>query len=148
MPEGEPRMNPSNEPPSLKAWASLAEQRLQAAIDAGLFQHLPGLGKPLPDLDPNDANWWIKQKCRDEGLEVLPPALELKRKVEQALGSVEQEWKTHRDWERTQRNLEAVNRMIRETNLRIGWGPPSDVQPIDIDQWKQRLRSAPSGEPQ
>lgn len=35
----------------MKRWASLAEQRLQRAMAAGVFDGLPGQGKPLPPLD-------------------------------------------------------------------------------------------------
>ena len=145
--EIEPRKRaPNAEPPSLRAWESLAESRLQAAIDGGEFQNLPGMGKPLPDVNPNDKHWWLKQKCRDEGLEVLPPALELKRDVERAWREIEESWERHRDVERLHGELSALNRLIAERNVRVGWGPPSDVQPFDIDKEIAILLSRQTGE--
>lgn len=42
------------------AIARIAEQRIQAAIDAGDFDGLPGLGRPIPSIDePYDPMWWV-----------------------------------------------------------------------------------------
>lgn len=131
-------------PTTLRAWESLSEERIQSAFSDGKFQHLPGLGKPLPDMDPSDNHWWIRQKCREEGLELLPPALELKRDVQRELERVEQDWQTHRDLKQLYRKLNDMNHMIKERNLAIGWGPASDVQPIDIPAWVEKLQATTS----
>jgi hypothetical protein len=47
----------------------VAENKIQAAIDAGEFDRLPGLGKPSPLVDePYDPFWWIRRKLRAEQL--------------------------------------------------------------------------------
>jgi hypothetical protein len=39
----------------------LAERRILEAIELGEFEDLPGLGRPIPDLDdPYDPDWWVK----------------------------------------------------------------------------------------
>ncbi len=51
------------------ALAIVAENKLRAAIDAGEFDNLPGLGKPSPLIDaPYDPYWWVREKLRTENL--------------------------------------------------------------------------------
>lgn len=59
----------------------LVEARIQAAIARGEFEGLPGLGKPIPDLDePCDELWWVRRWMKRERLDLeremeeLPPA--------------------------------------------------------------------------
>jgi len=38
------------------------ERRIEAAIERGEFDDLPGAGKPLESLDrPYDPNWWVRR---------------------------------------------------------------------------------------
>jgi hypothetical protein len=47
----------------------VAENRIQAAIEAGEFDNLPGLGKPAAICDePYDPCWWIRRKLKRESL--------------------------------------------------------------------------------
>lgn len=51
----------------------VAENKLRAAIEAGEFDNLPGLGKPSPLIDePYDPFWWVRRKLRDEQLPADP----------------------------------------------------------------------------
>ena len=51
------------------AVALVAENRIREAIEAGQFDDLPGLGKPIADIDePYDPDWWIKKWIRREGM--------------------------------------------------------------------------------
>ena len=59
------------EPPkfSERALRIVAENKIQAAIRAGEFDNLPGLGKPAAVIDePYDPNWWIRRKLKREQL--------------------------------------------------------------------------------
>lgn len=48
----------------------IAEDKIQAAIRAGEFDNLPGLGQPFDWCDePYDPNWWIRRKLKDEDLQ-------------------------------------------------------------------------------
>ena len=48
----------------------IAEQRIRAAIEAGAFDDLPGLGRPIPDIDrPYDPMWWVKKWLARERLD-------------------------------------------------------------------------------
>ncbi len=56
-----------------RALRIVAENKLRAAIDAGEFDNLPGLGKPSPLIDePYDPFWWIRRKLRQENLPASP----------------------------------------------------------------------------
>jgi len=47
-----------------------AENKIRAAIEAGQFEHLPGLGKPSPLIDePYDPMWWVRRKLKRENVE-------------------------------------------------------------------------------
>jgi hypothetical protein len=47
----------------------VAENRIREAMENGDFDDLPGLGKPIPDIDePYDPDWWVKQWFRRERL--------------------------------------------------------------------------------
>ena len=48
----------------------VAEDKLRAAIAAGEFERLSGLGKPHPIFDEEyDPHWWIRRKLAREGLQ-------------------------------------------------------------------------------
>jgi hypothetical protein len=53
----------------------VAENRIREAMDQGLFDDLPGHGRPLPDLDePYHPMWWVRSWIRRERLhEDAPP---------------------------------------------------------------------------
>ena len=47
----------------------IAENRIQEAMETGAFDDLPGLGKPIPDIDePYDPLWWVKRWIERERL--------------------------------------------------------------------------------
>lgn len=52
------------------------ERMIEAARERGEFDGLPGLGKPIPDLDvPHDEMWWVRKWLEREELD---PAAELR----------------------------------------------------------------------
>lgn len=54
---------------SERAIQLIAEDKIQSAIQAGEFDHLPGWGRPLDVLDePYDPMWWIRRKIAHEQL--------------------------------------------------------------------------------
>ena len=47
----------------------VAENKIFAAVEAGEFAKLPGLGKPAAIFDePYDPHWWIRRKLKREEL--------------------------------------------------------------------------------
>ncbi len=72
------------------SWESWIEAQIRVAQEQGAFDNLPGAGKPLPNMDQEyDPMWWVKQLAEREQLSLLPPSLELARKVEKELATIE-----------------------------------------------------------
>jgi hypothetical protein len=60
-------------PFSDRAIRLVAENKIRAAMEAGQFDHLPGLGKPSPLIDePYDPLWWIRRKLKSEQIRPNP----------------------------------------------------------------------------
>jgi hypothetical protein len=52
-----------------RATQIIADNKIRAAIEAGEFDNLPGLGQPAAIFDePYDPHWWIRRKLRREQL--------------------------------------------------------------------------------
>jgi hypothetical protein len=125
--------------PAGESWESFAERKIREAQADGAFDRLPGLGKPIPDLDePYDENWWIKKKLRREKLTALPPILAVRLEVEKTLAEIE-----HLAGElQVRRRLDKLNEKIRAAHFSPIAGPPDGVRPLDVEaviaDWHQR----------
>ena len=125
--------------PAGKSWESWREELIQLAREEGAFDNLPGAGKPLADLGESyDPDWWVKKLVRRERVSLLPPALELLRKVE---AEVERIWKLSREDEVRER-IRALNVEIARANARAAEGPPTCLAPLDADTIVAEWRAA------
>ena len=117
------------------------ESQIRAAMEEGAFDNLPGAGKPLATGQGLDPEWWVKQLIAREKVSMLPPSLELRRKVETELAVIE----TLDDEVAVRRRVNALNGEIAKTNATVVEGPPTNLATLDVDQvvtrWK-RTRSA------
>ena len=125
--------------PANKSWESWIEELIENAREAGAFADLEGAGKPIPGItDPYDSDWWIKKLLQREKLSVLPPALDLLRKVEAGLSAL---WRLDRESE-VRTRVAALNAEITAVNARAAEGPPTRLAPLDVDQivgeWRTR----------
>lgn len=125
--------------PPGKSWESWIEQQIREAQEAGAFDNLPGAGKPLPDLAAEyDPLWWVKQLARREQVSILPPALELLRKVESEMARI---WTLAAEAEVRARLL-ALNAEIAKVNRTATEGPATRLGPLDVDEvvaeWRAR----------
>jgi hypothetical protein len=125
-------------PPGV-SWESWLEQQIREAQADGAFDNLAGSGKPLPDLDkPYDPDWWVKQLVRREQVSVLPPALELLRKVESELVRI---WASKTEAE-VRTRVAALNAEIAKVNRTSAEGPSTRLAPFDVDaivgEWTTR----------
>jgi len=126
-------------PKSLEKFESLAERKIREAQAEGHFDALPGFGKPIPDLDgPDDENWWIKNKLRQEGLVILPPILEARRDIEKTLEAVQS---MHSE-RQVRRAIDALNERIRAAHFSPAGGPADGVRPVDLEAVVQSWRAA------
>lgn len=124
------------------SWESWIESQIRVAMEQGAFDNLPGAGKPLPNIDQEyDPLWWVKQLTKREQLSLLPPSLELLRKVETELATLGK----IPDETTVRRRIAALNVEIARINATVMEGPPTRLGTLDVDQvvakW-QRTRSA------
>jgi hypothetical protein len=112
------------------------EAQIREARERGEFDNLPGQGKPLTNVDVyGDDMWWIKQWLKREELSFTPPALALRKNVEDMLEGVGR-----------LRSEKAVRDVVSELNDRIRHmnrippidGPPSNLMPLDLDRVLER----------
>ena len=103
------------------SWETWIDTQIRVATEAGAFANLPGAGKPLPNLgQEHDPLWWVKQLVQREQISMLPPSLELLRKVETELAAIE---KLH-DKATVRRRVAALNAEIAEVNATVMEGRP------------------------
>ena len=129
------------------SWESWIEAQIRVAQEQGAFDNLPGAGKPLPNMDQEyDPMSWVKQLAEREqlSLSLLPPSLELLRKVERELATIEK----LPDEAAVRGRVAALNVEIARVNATVIEGPPTRLGKLDVDQvvarWR-RTRSAASG---
>jgi len=128
--------------PAGENYESWVDRQIREARERGEFDNLPGAGKPLPDLHrPYDELWWVRRKLKEENLSYLPPALQLRKEVEEAREQI-----TRARSEREVRKIVAgINERIREANRTSLQGPASTVMPLDEEQtvrtWRERRAS-------
>ncbi len=126
------------------SWESWIEAQIRVAMEEGAFDNLPGAGKPLPNLGQEyDPLWWVKQLAQREQISMLPPSLELLRKVEKELATIE---KLH-DEATVRRRVAALNVEIAKVNATVVEGPPTRLGTLDVDQVVARWRRTRSATP-
>lgn len=127
--------------PQGTSWESWVEAQIRVAAEQGAFDNLPGAGKPIPNLDEaNDPLWWVKQFARREQVSMLPPSLELARKVETELAAIGK----LDDEANVRRRIAALNAEIAKLNATVVEGPPTRLGTLDIDKFVARWRQVRS----
>ena len=128
--------------PAGASWESWVEAQIRVAMEGGAFDNLPGTGKPLPNLDSDDdpLERWVKQLVQRERIAMLPPSLELLRKVETELAANE---KLH-DEATVRRRIVALNGEIARVNATVVEGPPTRIGTVDVDKVVARWRQTRS----
>lgn len=125
--------------PPRVSWESWIDGQIRTAQERGEFDNLPGKGRPIADLDdPHDELWWIKRLLKREEISVLPPALALRKDVDDALDQL-----ANLRSEKSVRDIVTeLNRRIREMNAKPAPGPPTTLMPLDVDAIVVRWRAA------
>ena len=105
------------------------EAQILEAQRRGLFDDLPGHGKPLTGLgNINDPLWWVKQWIDREKLSVTPPAFALRRDVEKGLEEIAE--MTRED--RVLARLETLDAAIAHANRTAVHGPATSLPRLDV----------------
>jgi hypothetical protein len=122
------------------------DRQIDEARARGEFDDLPGTGKPLPKPTGNDAATdWVLRQVRAGGHDtkaLLPPALALKREVQDLPGRLAGE-RTERQVRELVEDLNERIRLAYRTHL---GGPPLTVALVDVEEavedWR-RSRATP-----
>ena len=130
-------------PPQMKFQAWI-DQQVAEAERRGLFDDLPGAGKPL-NIRPGAAGGdygqaWLRDYARREGVspeEMLPTPLRLRREMER-LAETAGEFRSEEEVRAAAADL---NRRIVEWR-RIPLGPPVHVRLVNADDLVARWRTA------
>jgi hypothetical protein len=129
------------------SFPSWIDQQIADAERRGVFDDLPGKGKPL-DLKPTGGDYgdaWVRDYARREGVqpdEFLPTPLRLRREIEK-LAEVVGEFRSE---EEIREVAGDINRRIVEWR-RIPVGPPVHVRLVNADDMVARWRAAKSAGP-
>ena len=126
------------------SWETWIEAQIRVAMAEGAFDNLPGAGKPIRGFGQEyDPLWWEKQLVQREQISVLPPALEVLRKVETELAAIEK----LDDEAAVRRRVAALNAEIAKINATVVEGPPTRLSPLNIDRVVARWRRTRSVDP-
>src|ERR1700735_3572651 len=121
------------------------DQQIADAEQRGVFDDLPGKGKPL-NLKPTGGDYgdaWVRDYARREGVqpdEFLPTPLRLRREIEQ-LTEVVGEFRSEQEIREVAGD---INQRIVEWR-RIPVGPPIHVRLVNADDLVARWRAAKAG---
>ena len=126
--------------PPGKTWESFVEQQIREAMEAGAFDNLQGKGQPIADLGREyDPDWWAKKLIEREKVSLTPPALALRRTVEQTLERLAR----IRDEREVRRTIDVLNAQIRTLNATVAEGPPTNLAPLEVEaivrRWRERV---------
>jgi hypothetical protein len=130
--------------PRQMSYTSWIDQQVADAERRGLFDDLPGAGKPL-NIKPGSADGdygqaWLRDYARREGVtpeEMLPTPLRLRREIERLAESAG-EFRSEAEVREAAADL---NRRIVEWR-RIPVGPPIHVRLVNADDLADRWRAA------
>jgi hypothetical protein len=129
-------------PPSM-SFTSWIDQQIAEAEKRGVFDNLPGAGKPLNFKPAGDGDYgqaWIRDYARREGVpaeEFLPTPLKLRKEIERLAETVEQMCSE----EEVRSVVADLNRRIAEWR-RVPVGPPIFVRLVNSDEMVTRWRQA------
>ncbi|HEY0934689.1 MAG TPA: DUF1992 domain-containing protein [Trebonia sp.] len=148
MTEENDASSPRRKPPQVK-FRTWIDQQVDDAERRGLFDDLPGKGKPLNlKSGPADGDYgaqWVRDYARREGVpveEMLPTPLRLRREMER-LAETAGEFRTEAEVREAAAEL---NRRIAEWR-RLPVGPPIHVRLVNADDLVARWRRAQSPRP-
>jgi hypothetical protein len=141
----------SERKPPQQSFPTWIDQQIAEAEGRGVFDNLPGAGKPLPHRRDSDfTQAWLRDKLRREGVspeEMLPTPLKLRRQSERLRAGLP-----------SLRSEQEVRDAVAELNARIlDWhrngtdGPPVPVPLVKEDQaiaaWREARAAQAAGEP-
>ena len=129
--------------PQGMSFSSWIDQQIADAEKRGVFDNLPGAGKPLglkPEGGGDYGHAWVHDYARREGVppeEFLPTPLRLRKEIERLTEAVEE----MRSEQEVRDTIGDLNRRILEWR-RFSEGPPIFVRLVNKEEMLDRWRSA------
>jgi hypothetical protein len=129
--------------PQGMSFNSWIDQQIADAEQRGVFDNLPGAGKPLDLKREGDADYgqaWVRDYARREGVppeEFLPTPLRLRKEIERLTEAVAE----MRSEQEVRDTVGELNRRILEWR-RFSDGPPIYVRLVNKEEMLDRWRSA------
>ncbi|NOX29148.1 MAG: DUF1992 domain-containing protein [Actinobacteria bacterium] len=121
---------------------SNADRRIAAARKAGLFDNLPGAGKPIPDLDrQRPEGWWATRLVKRERSIIKAETLD--RQVKAAMPRL---WRLGSEAE-VREQVEQLNKRIDAYNQTTTWKPYSRLDASSVVTRWMRVRRLLGGPP-
>lgn len=110
----------------------IADRRIRQAQTAGLFDNLPGAGKPIPDIDSErPPGWWAARLVKRE--RSMMRAEDLQQEIQAARS---QFWRAGSE-ERLLAQVDELNESIDEYNRTTTWEPRDRLDRDEIlHQWR------------
>jgi hypothetical protein len=126
-------------PPGM-SFPSWVDQRIAEAEERGVFDNLPGTGKPIPKGEADHGQAWLRDYLRREGVsaeELLPVPFRLRREIERLAGEVT----GLRSEQQVREVASELNRRIMDWR-RISAGPPIFVPLVNEEDMVGRWQAA------
>ncbi len=117
----------------MNIFESIADRRIEAAREAGLFDNLPGHGKPIPDLDrERPPGWWAARVAKRE--RSLMAAEDLDRELRAAMPII---WRLATEAD-VRSEVDRLNRQIDDYNrvTAVDTRGRLDVEHV-VGRWRQ-----------
>jgi hypothetical protein len=132
----------SERKPQGMSFRSWIDQQIADAEERGVFDNLPGAGKPLPRRQAGGdyGQAWLRDYARREGVaaeELLPTPLRLRREIERLKEAVPR----MRSEDEVRETVSDLNRRILEWR-KIPLGPPIFVPLVKKEEMVSRWRAA------
>ena len=124
----------------MSGFESWIDRQIREARERGVFDNLPGAGKPIPGLGGRqDENWWVKGLMERENLKpLLPTTLSLRKEASELMDRVAKE----RTEEAVREIVTDLNERIVDSRRRRVDGPPIWVKTFNVDsvveQWREQ----------
>lgn len=122
---------------------SAVDRTIREAVERGVFDDLPGKGRPLPGagrIGPVDENWWVRGYLEREGLSgeaLLPPSVRLRKELDRLDATVA----AFVDERRVREHVEEVEARVVD-HMRNPVGPRVPIRRPDPDAVVDRWRAA------
>src|SRR5438477_12799713 len=104
------------------SWESWVDRQIREGMERGEFDDLPGHGQPRRDIEGRrDELWWVRAKLRRENVSFSPPAMSLRRELDETLERVA----AAATEAQVRELLAAINERIRYVNSHTISGTPT-----------------------